>query len=270
MIRGLPATIFCACLAGAVGVGLFFIKHEVKEQEARLAELNDEIESNQEAIHVLKAEWSYLNDPARLRALSEKYLSMKVIGPKQVATLDTLPPLAGPALAARQPAAPAAMPVAEAPKLDIRPAPVVAKADAPKPAPQVKAPAPKAIAMAPVKAEPKPAAAHPAKPAAPAPQTKVAAAPRFIPGQDTTPRPGAAPVAAPVVAQAKPVVQQKVAAAPVPQKVAAAPVPQKVAAAPARAPAPSPAARPAPGPGRSLVIQSPALASTPALPGEVR
>ena len=81
MIRGLPTTIVCACLAGAIGVGLYFIKHEVKEQEARLAELNEEIQSNQEAMHVLKAEWSYLNDPARLRALSEKHLAMKVMGP---------------------------------------------------------------------------------------------------------------------------------------------------------------------------------------------
>lgn len=99
MIRGLPTTILSAVLAGAVGIGLFFVKHEVKEQEARLSELNREIERNQEAIHVLKAEWSYLNDPARLRALSEKFLSMKVVGPAQIATLDNLPmndPNAGP------------------------------------------------------------------------------------------------------------------------------------------------------------------------------
>ena len=96
MIRGLGTTIVCACLAGAMGVGLFFVKHEVKEQEARLSELNREIQGNQEAIHVLKAEWSYLNDPARLRALSEKFLSMKVMGPTQIASLDALPPAGHP------------------------------------------------------------------------------------------------------------------------------------------------------------------------------
>lgn len=91
MIRGLPTTILSAVLAGGVGIGLFFIKHEVKEQEARLSELNQEIQRNQEVTHVLKAEWSYLNDPARLRALSEKFLSMKVMGPSQIATLNSLP-----------------------------------------------------------------------------------------------------------------------------------------------------------------------------------
>ncbi|MCR6632627.1 MAG: energy transducer TonB [Magnetospirillum sp.] len=236
MIRGLPTTIFAACLAGAVGVGLFFVKHEVKEQEARLAELNNEIESNQEAIHVLKAEWSYLNDPTRLRALSEKHLSMKVLGPSQIASLDALP-AGGPAYAAARGGAPApaALDKAEAPS-----ASVAAKAEA-------KAPAPKLAAMAPLKAEPKPAAAHPARPAPPAP-TRLAAAPkpaqsRLVPGQDTTPHGIAAPVA--------------VTAAPVASKVAAAPAPIRPAAT-------------APAAGRPIVIQSPALASTPALPGEVR
>ncbi len=91
MMRSLLLTVFFAMLAGSVGVGLYFVKHKVREQEARLVELNADIQRNQEAIHVLKAEWSYLNDPARLRALSEKHLSMKVVSPSQVATFNTLP-----------------------------------------------------------------------------------------------------------------------------------------------------------------------------------
>lgn len=99
-MRPIVGTIATVLLAGALGVGLFFIKHRVKEQEARLAELNREIQTGQEAIHVLKAEWSYLNDPARLRQLSEKYLDMKVMGPSQVTTLAALPrDPQGPALA---------------------------------------------------------------------------------------------------------------------------------------------------------------------------
>ncbi len=90
MIRGLVGTLVSAALAGAVGVGLYFVKHEVRDQEARLAELNREILTNQEAIHVLKADWSYLNDPARLRLLSEKYLGMHVVGPGAVASFDSL------------------------------------------------------------------------------------------------------------------------------------------------------------------------------------
>lgn len=134
MLKGLATTVVSACLAGGVGIGLFFVKHEVKEQEARLAELNREIQRNQEEIHVLKAEWSYLNDPARLRQLSEKYLGMKVMAPSQVASLSSLPRDDAPMVAKAEPAKPAAI--------------VVAKAAESKP-PQPKPDQPKAVAKAP-------------------------------------------------------------------------------------------------------------------------
>lgn len=228
MIRGLGTTIACACLAGAMGVGLFFVKHEVKEQEARLAELNQEIQSNQEAIHVLKAEWSYLNDPARLRALSEKFLSMKVMGPAQIASLDTLPS-AVPAIAvARAPAPVAAAPVTVAAAKPLAPAPSPAPAAKPAQIP-AKAPTAMAKASAPIKQDAKPAAVAAAK----APTATVAAArPALVPGADTTPRVAAAPVAAPQPG--------------------------------------APQTRTPGQPGRTVVVQSPALASTPLPPGEVR
>ncbi|MDO8605330.1 MAG: energy transducer TonB [Phaeospirillum sp.] len=90
MIRGIFGTILWGCVAACIGVGLFFIKHEVKDQERHLTSLNTEIQRNQETIHVLRAEWSYLNDPARLRALSEKHLGMHPVMPTQVATLDSV------------------------------------------------------------------------------------------------------------------------------------------------------------------------------------
>jgi len=114
MTRGILGTILWACLAACIGVGLFFIKHEVKDQEHHLNELNAEIQRNQESLHVLRAEWSYLNDPARLRELSEKHLGMHPVMPAQVATLDSilrngLP--GGTMLAASRPAAVAPSPV---------------------------------------------------------------------------------------------------------------------------------------------------------------
>jgi len=123
MIKGLAGTVLWSLLAGCVGIGLFFVKHEVKDLETRLAGLNLDIVRNQEEMHVLKAEWSYLNDPARLRDLSERHLGMRPMGTRQIATLDTLP------------GAPSDLPaLAAAPKLDTPMAsnagiPAVAKAD---------------------------------------------------------------------------------------------------------------------------------------------
>ncbi len=109
-MRGIVSTILSAMAASVVGVGLYFVKHEVKEQEAHLADLNRQIQTNQEAIHVLKAEWSFLNDPARLKQLSEKYLDMKVMGPTQVTTLQALGPVPGNTAVAAAPKPPAARP----------------------------------------------------------------------------------------------------------------------------------------------------------------
>ena len=46
-----------------------------------------------DAIHVLGAEWSYLNRPDRLQVLAERYLDLTPIQPAQISTLQTLPKL---------------------------------------------------------------------------------------------------------------------------------------------------------------------------------
>ena len=90
MNRSLTGTVLWTCLAGLLGATLFFVKHEVKDLETRLASVNHEIARNEEDIHVLNAEWSFLNDPVRLRDLAERHLGMRQMGPTQMTTLDTL------------------------------------------------------------------------------------------------------------------------------------------------------------------------------------
>lgn len=128
MRRGLTGTILWTLLAVGIGVVLFVVKYEVKDLEHRLSGLNAEIHRNQETIHILRAEWSYLNDPVRLRTLSEKHLGMKPVTPTQVATLDTLPkdgiPATGVVYAAVSPA-----------KVSLPPAAAQAKPAEPKAAP---------------------------------------------------------------------------------------------------------------------------------------
>ncbi|HLF59490.1 MAG TPA: hypothetical protein VI732_07655 [Alphaproteobacteria bacterium] len=78
-------------LAAAVGAGLYQLKHEVMLLEQELAHVNRAILDDQEAIHVLKAEWTYLNEPRRLEALSKKYLELAPLAAAQVITIDDLP-----------------------------------------------------------------------------------------------------------------------------------------------------------------------------------
>jgi hypothetical protein len=88
MTRAPVALIALATLAGGA---LFNVAFEVSAQQERLALLNDEIRTEREAIHVLRAEWTHLNQPERLADLSNRYLNMEPVTVASVADLDTVP-----------------------------------------------------------------------------------------------------------------------------------------------------------------------------------
>ena len=87
-----PAAFVSLVLAGALSLALFSLKYQVQDLEDELVDLNRTILADQEAIHVLKAEWSHLNDPRRLRSLARRHLGMKPVMPAQLATIADLPP----------------------------------------------------------------------------------------------------------------------------------------------------------------------------------
>ena len=76
--------ILITLLASSLGLTLFVVKYQVQDMEGVLVEYNQKITKNQEAIHVLKAEWSHLNQPARLRHLAQRYLGMVGVQSEQV------------------------------------------------------------------------------------------------------------------------------------------------------------------------------------------
>jgi cell division protein FtsL len=86
-------------LAFVLGLGfaLFQLKYQVQGLEEKLTRINREILQNEETIHVLKAEWSYLNQHERIEALARKYLSLRPLAGKQYGTFDDLPMRQNPA-----------------------------------------------------------------------------------------------------------------------------------------------------------------------------
>lgn len=86
MIR--PATVLIALLAASLSLTLFVVKYQVQDLEGELVQYNRTLTEDRQAIHVLKAEWSYLNQPARLRNLAERYLGLAAIETRQVGTAD--------------------------------------------------------------------------------------------------------------------------------------------------------------------------------------
>ena len=96
MIR--PAMVLIVLLAVSLSLTLFVVKYQVQDLEEELSGLNRAITEDRQAIHVLKAEWSHLNEPTRLRKLAERYLGLSAIATDQVGTANELLPSAGVAL----------------------------------------------------------------------------------------------------------------------------------------------------------------------------
>ena len=85
MIR--PTTIVWLALATLIVVGLFHVKYQVQALEDEILRVNRQIVAEQEAIHVLQAEWSYVNQPQRLQSLSSRYLELQPLQPRQIVNL---------------------------------------------------------------------------------------------------------------------------------------------------------------------------------------
>ena len=78
-------------LVAAVGYAIFQVKYEVMQLEDELARVNRSIDNDRDAMRVLNAEWSYLNQPARLDQLRQRYLALTPIGRAQLGSLDQVP-----------------------------------------------------------------------------------------------------------------------------------------------------------------------------------
>ena len=85
------ATSFWMFLAIAAGIGLFVLKYEVKSMEGSLAKIHEKTLNNLEATHVLKAEWSYLNQPSQLEDFGRRLLNLQPVEASQTIRIETIP-----------------------------------------------------------------------------------------------------------------------------------------------------------------------------------
>ena len=89
MIRG--ATFGGLVVGSLLAVFVFAVKYEVQDLETDYSELNRSIERERQSIHVLLAEWSHLNEPARIRELARKHLGLEGLTVGQVGDVSQIP-----------------------------------------------------------------------------------------------------------------------------------------------------------------------------------
>ena len=79
-----PTTTASLILAAVAGAALFQVSFQVSALEDELRQANRNIERDRQAMRVLRAEWSYLNQPAQLEDLAKRYLRLQPIETAQL------------------------------------------------------------------------------------------------------------------------------------------------------------------------------------------
>ncbi len=74
-----------------IGFSSLVMKNKVQELENELNSINQNIQTDIKTIHVLKAEWSHLNTPSRLRRLAAKHIFLNPVKAEQIINYSALP-----------------------------------------------------------------------------------------------------------------------------------------------------------------------------------
>lgn len=70
---------------------LYGVKYKVQALKDQLADTHRQIAKQQEALHVIRAEWAYLTRPQRLSELAEKHTALISLQGQQMTTLAGIP-----------------------------------------------------------------------------------------------------------------------------------------------------------------------------------
>jgi cell division protein FtsL len=93
MIR--PALILWIGMPAIVTIALLLVSYQVQRLENELDALERAAMAQQEEIHVLNAEWSFLNRPERLARLAARHLELAPVTPRQMSSFIYAPPFQG-------------------------------------------------------------------------------------------------------------------------------------------------------------------------------
>jgi cell division protein FtsL len=82
--------IHMVCVA-VLAIGLYMVKYSVQDVQRNVASLKTELAREKESLHLLNAEWAYLNRPDRLRQLADRHLDLVPLDSRQIEKVSVLP-----------------------------------------------------------------------------------------------------------------------------------------------------------------------------------
>lgn len=83
-------------------VGLYLVKYKVQDVAREVAVAEQELKKERDSVHLLGAEWAYLNRPERLKKLSQRYLELHPVSSAQFVSFQALPDLETPVAVSAQ------------------------------------------------------------------------------------------------------------------------------------------------------------------------
>ena len=89
MIRFIEVVMVAATIV--VAIALYAVKYDTGHVAAGIADLKRQIGEEREALSILRAEWSLLNQPGRIQELSEQHLELKPVQASQIKDYADIP-----------------------------------------------------------------------------------------------------------------------------------------------------------------------------------
>lgn len=86
----LGGAISSICVLGVACWAMFQMKYKVVMLEDEARNIESMIQETEESLHMLRAEWTHLTNPDRLKQLSEKYLDLKSVNSSQMIPMQKL------------------------------------------------------------------------------------------------------------------------------------------------------------------------------------
>ncbi len=86
----ITALIYMACFA-ALSMGLYLVKYSVQNIQRDVVAMKSDLAHEKESLHLLKAEWAYLNRPERLQRLASEHLELVPLDARKIEDVAVLP-----------------------------------------------------------------------------------------------------------------------------------------------------------------------------------